>query len=146
MTNGLGWVMHTPPAWWVEVATDFQRERWLSPAVRGERHECYAITEEFAGSDVDAITATAKRDGDDYVVNGVKWHVTSFNVADYCFVQAKLDTGEHVLLVLDLPAPGRRGRAHTGVLAQHRRPPSDRGVHRRAHPGRHIASVARATG
>src|SRR5690348_17225862 len=106
VTNGLGWVMHTPPAWWVDVATGFQREHWLLPAVRGERHECYAITEEFAGSDVDAISASAKRDGDDYIVNGVKWHVTSFNVADYCFVQAKLDGGGHVLLVLDLPHPG----------------------------------------
>jgi acyl-CoA dehydrogenase len=106
VTNALAWAMHTPPAWWVEVATDFQRERWLLPAVRGERHECYAITEEFAGSDVDAIAATARHDGDDYIVNGVKWHVTSFNVADYCFVQAKLETGAHVLLVVDLPAPG----------------------------------------
>jgi alkylation response protein AidB-like acyl-CoA dehydrogenase len=106
VTNGLAWVMHTPPSWWVDVATDFQRERWLLPAVRGERHECYAITEEFAGSDVDAISATARRDGDGYVVDGVKWHVTSYNVADYCFVQAKLDNGEHVLLVVDLPAAG----------------------------------------
>ncbi len=122
VTNGLGWAMHTPPAWWVEVATDFQRERWLSPAVRGERHECYAITEEFAGSDVDAISATAKRVGDDYVVDGVKWHVTSFNVADYCFVQAKLDTGEHVLLVLDLPHPGVevvRTPAYSHNIADH---------------------------
>jgi acyl-CoA dehydrogenase len=106
VTNGLAWVMHTPPAWWVDVATEHQRERWLLPAVRGERHECYAITEEFAGSDVDAISATAKREGGDYVVNAVKWHVTSYNVADYCFVQAKLDGGEHVLLVVDLPSPG----------------------------------------
>jgi acyl-CoA dehydrogenase len=105
VTNGLAWVLHTPPAWWVDVATDYQKQRWLLPAVRGERHECYAISEEFAGSDVDAITATAKRDGDEYVVNAVKWHVTSFNVADYCFVQAKLD-GAHVLLVVDLPSPG----------------------------------------
>jgi alkylation response protein AidB-like acyl-CoA dehydrogenase len=98
--------MHTPPAWWVDVATDYQKQRWLVPAVRGERHECYAITEEFAGSDVEAITATAERDGDEYVVNGVKWHVTSFNVADYCFVQAKLTDAGHVLLVVDLPSPG----------------------------------------
>jgi acyl-CoA dehydrogenase len=106
VTNGVAWVMHTPPAWWANVASEFQKERWLRPAVRGERHECYAITEEFAGSDVDAIAATAKREGDEYVVNGVKWHVTSYNVADYCFVQAKLDSGEHVLLVVDLPCPG----------------------------------------
>ena len=106
VTNGLAWVMHTPPAWWVPVASDYQKERWLLPAARGERHECYAITEEAAGSDVDAITATAQRDGGDYVINGVKWHVTSFNVADYCFVQAKLPSGAHVLLAVDLPAPG----------------------------------------
>jgi alkylation response protein AidB-like acyl-CoA dehydrogenase len=106
VTNGIAWVMHTPPAWWVDVATDFQKQRWLLPAVRGERHECYAITEEHAGSDVDAIAASAKRDGEDYVLNATKWHVTSFNVADYCFVQAKLPSGGHVLLVVDLPADG----------------------------------------
>jgi acyl-CoA dehydrogenase len=106
VTNGIAWVMHTPPAWWVDVATDFQKDQWLVPAVRGERHECYAITEEFAGSDVDAIEASAKRNGDDYIVNGTKWHVTSYNVADYCFVQAKLPDGGHVLFVVDLPADG----------------------------------------
>ena len=110
VTNGLAWCLHTPPQWWVEVATDEQRERWLLPAVRGERHECYAITEEHAGSDVSALEATARRDGDAYVVNGVKWHVTSYNVADYCFVQAVLtdgpNAGEHVILVVDLPSPG----------------------------------------
>lgn len=110
VTNGLGWVMHTPPQWWVDVATDFQRERWLAPAVRGEKHEAYAITEEFAGSDVSDLVATARRDGDEYVINAVKWHVTSFNLADYVFVQAVLENGEfagdHVLLVVDLPWPG----------------------------------------
>ncbi|ANW66002.1 butyryl-CoA dehydrogenase [Mycobacterium sp. djl-10] len=110
VTNGLAWVMHTPPQWWVDVATDFQRERWLTPAVRGEKHEAYAITEEFAGSDVSDLRTSVRRDGDEYVVNGVKWHVTSFNLADYLFVQGVLDNGdfagEHVLLVMDLPWPG----------------------------------------
>ena len=46
------------------MATDYQKERWLLPAVRGEKHEAYAITEEFAGSDVSALEATARRDGD----------------------------------------------------------------------------------
>ena len=93
VTNGLAWVMATPPQWWPEVATDYQRERWLLPSVRGEKHEAYAITEEFAGSDVSALQTTARRDGDDYVINGVKWHVTSFNLADYVFVEAVLPTG-----------------------------------------------------
>ena len=110
MTNGLAWVMATPPQWWPEVATDYHLERWLLPSVRGEKHEAYAITEEFAGSDVSALQTTARRDGDEYVINGVKWHVTSYNLADYVFVEAVLTTGEHagdhVLLVVDLPWPG----------------------------------------
>jgi alkylation response protein AidB-like acyl-CoA dehydrogenase len=126
ITNGLAWCLHTPPQWWVEVATEEQRERWLLPAVRGERHECYAITEEYAGTDVSDLATTARRDGDDYVVNGTKWHVTSYNVADYCFVQAVLtdgpNAGEHVLLVVDLPTPGIevvRTPAYTHNIADH---------------------------
>ncbi|WP_167098419.1 acyl-CoA dehydrogenase family protein [Mycobacterium sp. DL592] len=110
VTNAIAWVAHTPPQWWADVATDYQKERWLYPAVRGEKHEAYAITEEFAGSDVSALETTARRDGDEYVINGVKWHVTSFNLAEYCFVQAVLTDGphqgDHVLLVVDLPWPG----------------------------------------
>ena len=75
-TNALAWVMHTPPAWLAQVATSYQVERWVKPAVRGELHECYAITEEDAGSDVDALVGTARRDGDDYILDTVKWHVT----------------------------------------------------------------------
>jgi acyl-CoA dehydrogenase len=89
VTNALGWVAATPPSWFPPVATEDQVERYLRPTVRGEREECYAITEASAGSDVDAIEATAYRDGDEWVLNGVKWHVTSYNSADYCFFQAK---------------------------------------------------------
>jgi acyl-CoA dehydrogenase len=89
VTNALGWVAATPPSWFPPVATDDQLERYLRPTARGEREECYAITEASAGSDVDAIEATAYRDGDEWVLNGVKWHVTSYNSADYCFFQAK---------------------------------------------------------
>ncbi|BBX09646.1 acyl-CoA dehydrogenase family protein [Mycolicibacterium aichiense] len=110
VTNAIAWVMHTPPQWWAEVATEYQKQRWLLPAVRGEKHEAYAITEEFAGSDVSALETTARREGDEYVINGIKWHVTSFNLAEYVFVQAVLvggpHEGDHVLLVVDLPWPG----------------------------------------
>jgi alkylation response protein AidB-like acyl-CoA dehydrogenase len=111
-TNALGWVMGTPPSWFVSVATEDQMERYVRPAARGERIECYAITEEDAGSDVDGITSSARRDGDDYVLDGVKWHVTSFNEADYAFVQARLSggphDGEHAMFLVDLPSPGVR--------------------------------------
>lgn len=112
VTNGLGWCVHTPPSWAPEVVTAEQLERWIIPTIRGERHECYAITEEGAGSDVDAIRATARREGDTYVLNGTKWHVTSFNVADYCFFQAKLESGphagEHAMFFVDKDTPGVR--------------------------------------
>jgi alkylation response protein AidB-like acyl-CoA dehydrogenase len=112
VTNALGWCVHTPAAWAPEVMTDEQIERWLRPAIRGERHECYAITEAGAGSDVDAIEATARRDGDGYVLNGEKMHVTSYNTADYVFFQAKLvggdHEGEHAMFVVDKDTPGVR--------------------------------------
>ena len=57
VTNALGWCVHTPPAWAPAVVSPMQLERWIVPTVRGEIHECYAITEEGAGSDVDAIVA-----------------------------------------------------------------------------------------
>ena len=111
-TNALGWVLGTPPSWFPEVATPDQIERYIAPGIRGEREECYAITEEGAGSDVDAIESTARRDGDGYVLDGVKWHVTTYNHADYAFFQAKLTTGEHAgehaMFLVDLPSPGVR--------------------------------------
>jgi alkylation response protein AidB-like acyl-CoA dehydrogenase len=95
VTNALGWVAATPPSWLPAVATADQIARYVRPAISGEREECYAITEEGAGSDVDAIEATAYQDEDGYVLNGVKWHVTSYNTADFAFFQARLRGGPH---------------------------------------------------
>jgi alkylation response protein AidB-like acyl-CoA dehydrogenase len=111
-TNALGWVLSTPARWLPSVATPHQLETWVKPTIRGERHECYAITEEDAGSDTSAIAATATREGDGYVLNGVKWHVTSFNHADHAFFQARLTEGEHAatqaMFIVDLDTPGVR--------------------------------------
>jgi alkylation response protein AidB-like acyl-CoA dehydrogenase len=126
VTNALGWVAATPPSWLPAVATPDQIERYVRPAIAGDREECYAITEEGAGSDVDAIEATAYRDGDRYVLNGVKWHVTSFNTADYAFFQARLSggphDGEHAMFLVDLPSPGVRvvrTPAYTHTISHH---------------------------
>jgi acyl-CoA dehydrogenase len=111
-TNALGWCVHTPAGWAPKVVSPTQLERWIVPSIRGERHECYAITEEEAGSDVDAIVATARRDGEDYVLSGMKMHVTSFNTADYVFFQAKIadgpNAGSHAMFFVDKDAPGVR--------------------------------------
>jgi alkylation response protein AidB-like acyl-CoA dehydrogenase len=58
------------------------------------------------------LTTTARREGDSYVIDGEKWHVTSYNEASYAFVQAVLTdgphAGEHALFVVDIPTPGVR--------------------------------------
>ncbi len=126
VTNALAWCLTTPPAWWPAVANDHQRETYLLPTVAGHREECYAITEEHAGSDVSDLRATARRDGDDYVLDGVKWHVTSFNLADYVLFQAVLTTGDHAgqqaLFVADKDTAGIRvvrDPAYTHTIAHH---------------------------
>jgi alkylation response protein AidB-like acyl-CoA dehydrogenase len=126
VTNALAWAVSTPPSWLPAVATPDQIERYVLPAVRGEREECYAITEEDAGSDVAAIEATARRDGDGYLLNGVKWHVTSFNTADFAFFQAKLaggpHDGEHAMFFVDLPSAGVsvvRTPAYSHTISHH---------------------------
>ncbi len=125
-TNALAWMLSTPPQWWVPVATELQKERWLRPTVAGEAGECYAITEEHAGSDVSAIAATARREGDEYVLDGVKWHVTSYNEATYAFFQGRLTdgphAGDHAMFVVDLPSPGVRvvrTPAYSHTIAHH---------------------------
>ena len=126
VTNALAWVAATPPSWLPGVATSYQIEKFVLPTVRGEREECYAITEENAGSDVDAIAATARLDGDYYVLNGEKWHVTSYNSADYAFFQGKLvggeHDGEHAMFMVDLPSPGVtvvRTPAYSHTISHH---------------------------
>ncbi|MGE0118557.1 MAG: acyl-CoA dehydrogenase family protein [Dongiaceae bacterium] len=112
VTNALGWCYSSTPPWMLEACADnaHQMETWVRPNIRGDRHECYAITEEHAGSDVDAIRATARRDGDDYLLSGEKWHVTGANHADHFIFQAKLadgpHEGKHGLFFVDMDTPG----------------------------------------
>lgn len=112
VTNALGWCYDSTPPWMVEAcaSSPHQMQTWVMPNIRGERHECYAITEAEAGSDVDAIQATARREGDAYVLNGEKWHVTSANHADHFIFQAKIEGGSHAgshsLFFVDMTAPG----------------------------------------
>jgi acyl-CoA dehydrogenase len=60
-----------------------QVERYLLPAIRGERVECLAMTEPNAGSDLRSMKTRAERDGDHYVVNGTKHFISYADVADF---------------------------------------------------------------
>ncbi|WP_281968674.1 acyl-CoA dehydrogenase family protein [Roseovarius nanhaiticus] len=63
-----------------------QRERYLLPAVRGERMDALAMTEPGAGSDVRGMKCTAKRDGGDWVINGTKHFISGADHADFIIV------------------------------------------------------------
>jgi alkylation response protein AidB-like acyl-CoA dehydrogenase len=69
--------------------TEEQRERYLVPALRGEKVGTFALTEPGAGSDLGNMSTLARRDGDHWVLHGAKTWVTSAPVADFLTVGAK---------------------------------------------------------
>ena len=63
-----------------------QREKYLLPAIRGEKMDALAMTEPDAGSDVRGMKTTAKRDGDDWILNGTKHFISGAAHADFVIV------------------------------------------------------------
>ena len=63
-----------------------QRERYLFPCIRGERHDCQAMTEPGAGSDLRGMKATARAEGDDFILNGTKHFISHADVAHFAIV------------------------------------------------------------
>jgi len=105
-TNGLGFVVaDRGPRELVELATEDQLERWLRPVLRRETVEAWAVTEPGAGSDVAGISATATRDGDDWVLDGEKWFVTGGDHAGLFVVLARAGE-EQALFLVARDAPG----------------------------------------
>ena len=60
-----------------------QIEKYLMPVIRGERNDCFALTEPGGGSDAKAIATSARRDGDDWILNGVKQFISHADIADF---------------------------------------------------------------
>ncbi|HEY3713585.1 MAG TPA: acyl-CoA dehydrogenase [Jatrophihabitantaceae bacterium] len=73
------------------VANESQRAEYLVPTIEGDRLSCFAITEPGAGSDAANIKTSARRDGDDWVINGEKTFITGGNDADFAIVIAVTD-------------------------------------------------------
>jgi alkylation response protein AidB-like acyl-CoA dehydrogenase len=71
--------------------TDAQKERFLVPLARGERLGCFCLSEPQVGSDAGAIATRAQRDGDGFVLNGVKQFITTGKNADVAVVFAVTD-------------------------------------------------------
>ena len=78
--------------------SEAQKEEWLKPLARGEKIGCFCLTEPHTGSDAAAIRTRATRDGDDFVINGVKHYITSGANAAVAIVFAVTD-----------PAAGKKG-------------------------------------
>ena len=75
----------------MKYGTDAQKEEWLKPLARGEKLGCFCLTEPHTGSDASAITTRADRDGDHFVLNGVKQFITTGKYAHMAIVFAVTD-------------------------------------------------------
>jgi len=96
------------------ACTGEQRERYLLPAVRGERVDCLAMTEPGAGSDLRGMKTTAVRNGDDFILNGTKHFISHADHADFVIVFAATgeeDSARHkrkliTAFLVDMGTPG----------------------------------------
>jgi len=79
--------------------SEAQKERWLPPMARGEVIGCFGLTEPHGGSDPSNMKTRAKRDGNDWVINGSKMWITNGTIADVALVWATTDEGLRGFLV-----------------------------------------------
>jgi acyl-CoA dehydrogenase len=105
LTNAL-WDVVWRPANALKACTAAQRERYLIPAIKGDLRDCYAVTEEGAGSDYLSIETTAEAVPGGYRIDGEKWFVTVGDAADFLIVMATVGPDRAATLFLvdrDLP-------------------------------------------
>ncbi|HEV3378937.1 MAG TPA: acyl-CoA dehydrogenase [Thermoleophilaceae bacterium] len=108
LTNAL-WDTVWRPANALRACTPEQRDSYLIPAIRGERRDCFAVTESGAGSDPSLIETTAERVAGGYRIDGEKWFVTVGDVADFLIVLALvLPERAPALFLVDKDTPGVR--------------------------------------
>jgi butyryl-CoA dehydrogenase len=107
LTNAL-WDAVWRPANALRHCTPEQRERYLIPAIAGDRRDCFAVTEEQAGSDPSLIETVAIPTGDGgFRITGEKWFVTVGDVADFMIVQALVgDERAPTLFLVEKDSPG----------------------------------------
>jgi glutaryl-CoA dehydrogenase len=79
--------------------SDEQKDRWLPAMARGEAIGCFGLTEPHGGSDPSNMKTHARRDGDDWIINGAKMWITNGSLADVAVVWAMTDEGVKGFLV-----------------------------------------------
>ena len=114
---GLGITLHNDIClpYFLSLGTDEQKDRWLSGIVAGDLITAIAMTEPGIGSDLASMGTTARRDGDNYVVNGSKTFITNGINADLVITAVKTDPSQRhkgmSLVVLERGMAGfERGR------------------------------------
>lgn len=98
----------------VAHGSDEQKEKWLPKFAKGEIIGAIVITEPYVGSDAAGITMTAEKDGDEYVINGIKRFISNAGLADIYFAYAKtsdkekkIDRKEHLsAFIIEKGMPG----------------------------------------
>ena len=91
-----------------EVATHEQKERWLRPQVEGKIRSCFCMTEPApgAGADPSMLKTKAVRDGDHYVINGLKWLITGAEGSSYAIIMASMEDGTATMFLSDMDREG----------------------------------------
>ena len=93
----------------LDEATPEQQERYVPGCCSGELVGSIAMTEPGTGSDLRGIRTTARREGDSWVINGVKTFITSGKLANFCLVVARADddhNGRLSMIIVDSGTPG----------------------------------------
>ena len=88
-----------------------QKQRWLPEMAAGRAIGCFGLTEPDAGSDPSSMRTRARRDGDDWIIDGTKMWITNGSIADVAVVWAETDGGVRGFLV----ERGSRGFSATDV-------------------------------
>jgi alkylation response protein AidB-like acyl-CoA dehydrogenase len=102
--------------------TEEQRRTWLPRVAAGQAIAAFALSEADAGSDVAAMRATARRDGDDWVLDGAKTWISNAGLADFYVIFCRLpEAGERAFgaFLVDADNPGLRIAERIDVLAPH---------------------------
>tara|TARA_B100000686_G_scaffold351059_1_gene448726 strand:- start:5391 stop:6575 length:1185 start_codon:yes stop_codon:yes gene_type:complete len=84
--------------------SDEQKDKWLPQLAKGKKVGCFGLTESHGGSDPTNMKTHAKKDGDDWILNGSKMWITNGSIADVCVVWAMTNEGVKGFLVeKDMP-------------------------------------------